>query len=379
MPQVVVNLRSRVQNSAIRYEKRNGKDVIVVPSATLPDNIVMNRILYPSSTIEQGYRTLDRKPAPMGHPMVNGQYVSAYEPEAINSYWVGAWNENVRRENGRVFLDKIIDVDTASKTEKGKQLLDAINKQEPISTSTGLMLTLSEAQHADYDYVAETMEADHDAILIGEAPAASTQQGVGIFVNSKGERTQMDVQNADVEIDDDMLESLAESLAWRIEYEAQEEKRKPLIEKIMQKLRSVLDGLKTTEGDALTVEPEDEGEAMTEAEQAAFDALKQQVETLAANAVTADKLTEALKPVTEAVTTLAANAKANEEAQKSALVDKVVKANILDEESAKELSVNALQKLADKIVAAPAAGIFGAFNAGTNANDLSDELPGGDE
>ena len=40
--------------------------MVIVPSATLPDNIIMNGIKYPSEEIEKGYKSLNRSPAPLG-------------------------------------------------------------------------------------------------------------------------------------------------------------------------------------------------------------------------------------------------------------------------------------------------------------------------
>src|SRR5690606_39194565 len=65
---VRVNVRSVANTAAIRREKRNGRDVIIVPSATLPDNVVMNGILYPAEEIAKSFKGLERTPAPLGHP-----------------------------------------------------------------------------------------------------------------------------------------------------------------------------------------------------------------------------------------------------------------------------------------------------------------------
>ena len=99
---VRINVSSLANAKAVRKEKRNGRDVVIVPSATLPDNVIMNGILYPADEIGKSYMQLNRKPAPLGHPVVNGKFVSASDPEGINSTYIGAWNENVRREGGRV-------------------------------------------------------------------------------------------------------------------------------------------------------------------------------------------------------------------------------------------------------------------------------------
>jgi hypothetical protein len=373
MDQVRVNMRAKVANSKIRREKRNGRDVIIVPSATLPFGIVMNRILYPGDVIERDYASLDSTPAPLGHPMAGSQYVAinaAKKDYAVwNQYYVGAWNENARIQNKRVLLDKVIDVEFTQAHPQGKKLMEAIDKQEPISTSTGLLLNMAPAQHEDYDWVVVSMLADHDAILIGTEPAAGVDQGVGIFVNAQG--VEVPVQN--LELDDDAIESIAQDIAWRLEHEAKEEKRKPLIEEIMKAIKGIFGGYKeqeTNEGSALSVNKEGEDMELKE--------LADKLEALTANMLTADAVKEMLAPVTAQVETLTANAKAAEAATHAMLVEKVVKANLLDEADAKDLSVNALAKLAAKIPeTAASAGAFGKF-AGNAADEMGFELPGGD-
>src|SRR5690606_18819593 len=124
------------------------------------------------------------------------QFVSALDPEGLNAGWIGAWNENVRREGGRVFLDKVIDVARANESEGGRRVLEAINKGEPIHTSTGLLAHLEPIKKANYKYVARDIDFDHDAILLDVAGAATPDDGVGIFVNSDGERQEVQVVNS---------------------------------------------------------------------------------------------------------------------------------------------------------------------------------------
>ena len=159
--QIRVNIKHRVNNAAIKREQRNGRDVIVVPSATLPDNVIMNGIKYPTDVIEAGYKTFERTHAPLGHPVVNGAYVSAADPEALNGFWIGAYNENVRRENGRVYMDKVVDVEVAQSLERGRRFLDAVEKQEPISTSTGLLLDVANEEGEGYNRVAMSLSLIH--------------------------------------------------------------------------------------------------------------------------------------------------------------------------------------------------------------------------
>jgi len=98
--QVRVNVRSRVNNDDIRRETRHGREKIIVPSATMPDDIVMNGIKYPSNEIEASFHTLDGTPAPLGHPTLDGNFLPASSTEAMIRNGIGAENENARREGG---------------------------------------------------------------------------------------------------------------------------------------------------------------------------------------------------------------------------------------------------------------------------------------
>lgn len=140
--QTLVNMTFKVNNSKIRREKRGGREVIIIPSATLPDNIIMNEILYPAAEIEAGYESINNAPAPYGHPVADGKYISAQSPMGINIGWIGAHNENARREGGRVLVDKVIDVEVAESTPRGKRVLEAIENEKPIHTSTGILCNL---------------------------------------------------------------------------------------------------------------------------------------------------------------------------------------------------------------------------------------------
>lgn len=179
-----VNLRTTVNNADIRTETYNGREYMVIPSYTLPDNVVMNGGLYPKSEIDSSYLTLEDTPAPVGHPMVNGKYVSAYSPYGWPEHNAGAVNRNVVREGNRVKLEKWVDIEYAKNSAIGQQLLDAVAAKKPIHTSTGIMLEREPATNGDgYDWIARNMKFDHDAILINETGAATPEQGVGLMVN----------------------------------------------------------------------------------------------------------------------------------------------------------------------------------------------------
>lgn len=189
-----VNVTAKVNSASIRREQHNGRDHIIIPSYTLPANVVMNRELYPASEIDAHYQGLEGTLAPLGHPMVNGQHVSAFSPEGLNVGYAGAWNRNVKKAGNRIYLEKWVDVATAQQSEGGRELIarvEAIERGEdvqPIHTSVAVFREQIEAtpeQKAQgADWVVKIHGMDHDAILLHEVGAATPEQGVGLMVNA---------------------------------------------------------------------------------------------------------------------------------------------------------------------------------------------------
>ena len=354
--QVQVHVSTLVNASKIRREKRHGRDVVIVPSATLPDNVVMNKIRYPADVIADSFKTLEGRPAPLGHPMVNGSYVSASSPDGIVRSFIGAHNENVRRENGRVFLDKVIDVAFANQSEGGKAVLAAIEKQEPVHTSTGLLATLKPlANDADAQFEVDSMVLDHDCFLLDEPGAATPEQGVGIFVNSAGD--QIEVINSTLEDDIDR------DMDWQIDAllrSVERKKQLPLLERMKMSIVQLIQGdptPDTTEGDALTAN----GDSMDKAQ---FDALTAKVDALVAavpltEAKVAEIVGNALKPMLDAQAARDKAGKEKADAEHATLVNSAVAAGVLDEETAKQTPSVVLNALLDK--GKPAFRVNGAF------------------
>lgn len=365
MKQVRVNVRSVVNMAGVRKEKRNGRDVMIVPSATMPDDIVMNGIKYPAKEIEASFASLNRTPAPFGHPLVNGKFVSASDPEGINLAYIGAHNENVTRQNGRVFVDKVIDIEVANRTKDGKAVLDAINKGEPVHTSTGLLCDLHDPEGDDHEHVARNILFDHDAILLNEEGAATPKQGVGMLVNSKGETQEIEVVNSSA------TEAMRD-LDWAVESAVRAMEKldnAPLYERIKSALMDAFSS-SGRETSANRKEADMADEKQLEELSAKVNALSEAMDKIG------DTIAEAIKPLTDAQAELKANQEAKDKVELDGLVAKIVKANLLDEDAAKELTLNAARKLAEKAVPGKAAPINGAY---TPHNDAAFKLPKAEE
>lgn len=189
-----VNVTTKVNSQAIRRETHNGRAHLVLPSYTLPANVVMNGGLYSAAEIDAHYQGLEGTLAPLGHPTVDGQFVSAFSPEGINAGHIGAWNRNVKKSGNRIYAEKWVDTVVANQSEGGRELLDrvaAIERGEdvpPIHTSVAVFLEQMEANEEQkaqgIEWVAKINAMDHDAILLHEVGAAQPEQGVGLMVNA---------------------------------------------------------------------------------------------------------------------------------------------------------------------------------------------------
>jgi len=78
--QKLIFCSQKVNKQSIRRENRRGVEHVIIPSFTLPPNIVMNGGLYPSDEVEKSFVSLNRTPVTIEHPELDGQYVSANDP-----------------------------------------------------------------------------------------------------------------------------------------------------------------------------------------------------------------------------------------------------------------------------------------------------------
>lgn len=191
---IQVNVTTKVNSKSIRKETHNGREHWVLSSYTLPANVIMNDGLYTSEQIDRHYRGIEGTLAPLGHPVMDGQFISAFSAEGINQGHVGAWNRNVKKSGNRVYVEKWLDIEVANQSEKGRELIERIEAIErgddapPIHTSIAVFLEQLEPNEQQSamgaKWVADIKSVDHDAILLHEVGAATPEQGVGMMVNA---------------------------------------------------------------------------------------------------------------------------------------------------------------------------------------------------
>lgn len=336
---LLVNISTLVANSEIRTEVVEGISFTVLPSRTLPPNIVMNGILYDEKDVEASIGTLDMSPVTIGHPVVNGKFAPASDPISQAAYGIlGAHNRvKGKTDDGRWVVEKLIPTEQLQNTERGKKLAEAIKHKRPIHTSTGVYLTKEpeigvNAMGQEYTYRAKIDRFDHDAILLNETGAATPKQGVGLFVNADGEQ-EVEVMYCNImfmpeqEHDSEMMP---------------EEEKRPIIAFLSKMLAKLTHNPKhdTMDGESGDMPPMPMNNSR-EGEQVE----KQEVQQMIADAL-AVNAEQTAKTVQDAVTAaLAANKAATEQAEKDVLIQQVVNAKLLTEEAAKECGIAALKAM----------------------------------
>ncbi|URR14376.1 DUF2213 domain-containing protein [Citrobacter portucalensis] len=182
----------------------NGQEHYVIRGAVpIVDSIVMNGGLYPAEEINNSYQTMEGKLMPLPHPKVDGKYVSANDPRAINSFHVGAWAQNVSKSGDQVVMDVYINKAVAETKPDGKRLINRLDEMiagtntDPIHLSTGLLTNKEkksgESKGKKYSWIARNMQFDHIAILLDEPGAGTPEEGVGMFVNADGQEGEVEI------------------------------------------------------------------------------------------------------------------------------------------------------------------------------------------
>ncbi|ECE2071192.1 hypothetical protein C3S14_17415 [Salmonella enterica] len=191
---IQIHVNTKVNSQTIRREIYNGREHVVIPSYTLPANVIMNREFYPEAEITANYQSMEGTIAPLGHPTVDGRNVSAFSPEGLCTNFIGAWNRNVSLKGNRVYSEKWVDVERAMQSPGGQRLMERISSlesgdsSEPIWSSVAVyreqIPASEELKKQGADWVVKIHSIDHDAILLDEPPAAGPEKGVGLMVNA---------------------------------------------------------------------------------------------------------------------------------------------------------------------------------------------------
>lgn len=195
-----VFVNSQLGKRVSRKVMWGAEHLVIEGGGSIIGNTVMNGIYYPLEEVKKlASDVTGFVHAPNAHPYDdNGGFISAGSPEAVSKFYFGGVAYNYRMSGDRLVRDIAINIEVASRTEAGRELIARIEAGDDVDTSTGLLYKPEVASGIGldgepYDSVARNMMLDHDAILLREQGAATSDQGVGLFANSKGEDEEVDI------------------------------------------------------------------------------------------------------------------------------------------------------------------------------------------
>lgn len=182
-------ITANVSGKAKRVTWR-GRDYLVAPVSSIVPGVhagSQGPLLYEADDIGLDVIAWNDKPATVGHPVVNGQHVTALRPDVLERQGVGRVFESVF--NGKLQHALYVDVQDARRVDP--RLVEKLERGELIEVSTGLYVTHEPAPDGavfnspggpvPYKSVARNLKPDHLAILLDEKGACSIEAGCGVF------------------------------------------------------------------------------------------------------------------------------------------------------------------------------------------------------
>jgi 6-pyruvoyl-tetrahydropterin synthase len=190
MPQALSIVWNIDKRPAIRKEKLDGREYLVVPMSMILEGVhtgSQGAIYYPKDELSKTPAMWNMKPVTLQHPFRGDTAtdLDVYKKQAIGMIMHAQWKDN--KLKAEAWLDK-------EKVEKKEpSILEHIETWTPMEVSTGLFADCVAEEgtwnNENYTLVATNIRADHLAILTNKAGACSIQDGVGLLVNQAQEPT----------------------------------------------------------------------------------------------------------------------------------------------------------------------------------------------
>ena len=175
----------------IRRETLHGRGYIVAPMAMLTEGVHNGsggKLFYPAQACRAAAPAWNMKPIVVYHPQLNGQGVSACDPDVLEKQQVGMvmnarWDGKLRAEAW---------IEEARALAVDDRVLAALEENRMMEVSTGLFTTNAGGpgvwEDQPYDATATEHQPDHLALLPDKIGACSIADGAGLLqVNEHAE------------------------------------------------------------------------------------------------------------------------------------------------------------------------------------------------
>tara|TARA_R110000751_G_scaffold152635_1_gene257756 strand:- start:9049 stop:10239 length:1191 start_codon:yes stop_codon:yes gene_type:complete len=171
-------------SNGTRRETLHGRDYIVAPMAMLTEGVHNGSggaLYYPEPECRAAVQSWNMRPVVVYHPEINGQGVSACDPDILEKQQVGmvmntVWDGKLRAE---AWLEE------SRLGEVDGRIMDALEQNTMMEVSTGLF-TDNEPETGTYrdkpyTHIARNHRPDHLAILPDRVGACSIADGAGLL------------------------------------------------------------------------------------------------------------------------------------------------------------------------------------------------------
>lgn len=180
------HLTFNVKGAKTRYATLEDRQYLVVPMVMLTEGVHAGSngpLLYPGQELAKTPVVWNHKPVVVYHPTINGQGVSACDPDIVETRKIGLIMNT--KYDGRLVAEAWLDVEKTKKVDE--RILVNIEKNLMTELSTGLFTDNEENegewQGEKYSAIARNYRPDHLAILPDKVGACSIADGAGLLRN----------------------------------------------------------------------------------------------------------------------------------------------------------------------------------------------------
>ncbi len=175
--------------SGVRKAKRGGRDYLVAPVTLIASGVLNGSrgpLYYPVEEVAHNPSGWNGMPLVLRHPTVNGQPVSARNPQVLEECEVGQvfnvyYSDKLR---GEAWFD------VAACNKADRRIIPALKQGKALEVSTGLFAEYEDAPEGAafngtvYTHTVRNIRPDHLALLLDESGACSVKDGCGVLANS---------------------------------------------------------------------------------------------------------------------------------------------------------------------------------------------------
>ena len=169
----------------VRHDMMEGREYIVAPMVMLVEGVHTGSngpLYYPPEELGKTPVVWNMKPVVVYHPQIDGQGVSACDPDIATNHKVGVIM-NTHYENGKLKAEAWLEVDRVKAVDE--RILDTLESGEMMELSTGLF---TDNEYSEGEWNGESFEAvvknfrpDHLALLPDQKGACSISDGAGFL------------------------------------------------------------------------------------------------------------------------------------------------------------------------------------------------------